>query len=938
MKKTILYILIAVNLFFPFSNIKASSEEDYSKYMEFVIRLGIMPKETSGDEGVTRGEFADYLCNILFAGDDDNTQEWLEEVLREDNYDVLMSPPNTAGYFEDVSSNHQYYKEILRVRENLIMRGTGNSIFEPDKKITYNEAAAAMVRILGYNVYIQDNNYMSVAKELDVFRGMKFSDNDFMDKNNTARMFYNCFDVELMKVNITSGGAVYEVDKGVNIYEKYMSVYKDRGQIIKNQYTSIDGDKAAQENTIEINGIEYSIESSLYLQDLIGRDIEFFYKMSDDMEYPVILWGYASNRDDADIISADDFISFKNYEFTYLSEDKTRTKKIRPGASVIYNGMYKTDYAENDFDFENGDITIIKPAKSKEYEIVIVNNYQSYYVSGTDSEAIYAKQSNNGEIKKFSQDQSESYMTQFYRSDGTKTDISEIKKGDIIDVAQNNGYMKFIISNNVIPDFYVTGISRDGDMVQIINDNDERLTISTQYYNSLGNFKPVMREKYTVRLNSFGKIVYIENTSADQGTSIYYIIRSIKSDTSENIGYIKALNKKGVIKIYETEKNAVAFLQDRRKIKIKDEKAFENLANEDYSGIAELEINEDNKITRITLPVVDGTDRDNVLGLMMNKTSAAWCGMLSEKFFEGAMLKENNIIFNIDNEQTLDEDKYRVISTNRLADGSKYDILAYNYNSNSVLADCIVVNSKLKESMDNNGAVMYMIDRIYTGINESDETVTKADVYKISTSGSVEKTELIDEMGMLNNAETFFNDKAKIKLKKGDIIYCEFDDDYVRRAVLVYSIFDELGKVAGELSGTSGVYDPENGPATNPYRLTNEGAVQEGNADALRDSGTRLMSVNAYNLENDKYLTYTTQPIDTGRAYDRKNSNTRYFTETAILPSRYVVAEVSGNKISVRDGRTEDIRTYMSAGSDCSRLFVYTRYGTFRQLVVINEV
>ena len=68
MKKAIAYILVLCTLAFAVPCSRAEHIEDFSEYEEFAVALKIMPQPFAGAENITRGEFADYLCNILYNG------------------------------------------------------------------------------------------------------------------------------------------------------------------------------------------------------------------------------------------------------------------------------------------------------------------------------------------------------------------------------------------------------------------------------------------------------------------------------------------------------------------------------------------------------------------------------------------------------------------------------------------------------------------------------------------------------------------------------------------------------------------------------------------------------------------------------------------------------------------------------------------------------
>lgn len=98
MKKSMSIILLVILLFLSLQSMAIAEEvsqqeetevkqqetvNEYAKYIEFVKKLDIMPEQAfEGNLYMTRGEFADYVNNILFSGNSAaEAQAWIAEVL-----------------------------------------------------------------------------------------------------------------------------------------------------------------------------------------------------------------------------------------------------------------------------------------------------------------------------------------------------------------------------------------------------------------------------------------------------------------------------------------------------------------------------------------------------------------------------------------------------------------------------------------------------------------------------------------------------------------------------------------------------------------------------------------------------------------------------------------------------------------------------------------
>lgn len=947
MKKLTAFLLSALILVTSVTAYPVFAEDnDYTYYLNFVQKLGIIDDITSPEKIITRGEFAEALCNIVFPGiSSGKANEFAEGIFKEENYDTLLYPPKDVGPYDDVSIADTYYVPILKLKELLVMIGTGEREFSPDMQITYNQAATVIVKLLGYSVMVKDNNYITKAAALGVFDGLKYSPEKYITLNEVARILYNCFDIDMMTAELTnSSEATYVQNKGMTLYSEYMSVYKEKGQLEKNPFTSIYGDTDISEGEVVISNVKYKAEDYYEFYDYIGREVEIYYKNDEEDDSNTILWGYLTGKDEAITVKAEDVVSFENYVLKYSIGNRQLQKSVASHAVLIYNGIYKPSYTPEDFKFENGDVTIVKAKGSSSYNIIIVNNYKSMRVTACDAseKIIYAQQYDNNTTKKISLNDSaiESWRVQYFSADGGRAQFSDLSVGVIADIIENDGYIKIIISNDKILNMCINSIDI-GDVIEYTYNDGEKIEMSEAYYRLMeaAGTAPAINKVYNAYLNSFGRIAYLESVNAPSEKGFVYITKVIKDEEQLAYGFLRYVNESGNVVTSEIKEKAKITMKDGTSFTIKDYDSISRLVDSSgsaYVGIAQIEKNEEGLITKINLPAEASKDRDNVFGVMVEEQTKMWCGVQNEKYFENIMLASDAIIFNVDDSKSA-EKKYKILNTSQLTDAQSYTVSAYNFDSDSSVADCILVNGQSSPSVENAVMKMYIIDKVYSGYYDG-ETVNMAKAYEIAANAAVKETTLMCEAenDCLIAAETFFDTNAAVKLKKGDIIYAEFDDAYLSRAVLVYRIFTEEGE--NHLYATSGVYDPENGSAVNPYKLSNLGKLDMTNITSIRQSGIRFFGGSIYNLESDKYLTYTSQPISNGAKYDKRKSDSRYMTETVLLPQKYVEVEVDGDYIHVKDASAEDIISYQSAGNNCSELFISTNSSVVRQLVIINKI
>ncbi len=940
-----------------------AEEEDYSYYMTFAQKLRIIG-DVSPKESVTRGQFADYLNNILTGG---SKEASATDFFADDYNNTLLEAVTETTAFIDVSESNPYYKSIEKMYDFGIMKGTGLNSFSPDRELTYSQAATALIRMLGYGARVENGNYVQFAENLGMFDGMSYDSVDKITVEELARVLYNCFDINIMKIDTKGGNVILTEREGVNIYQEYMDVYKTRGQMEKNPYTSIFGDTALRKNAVVIDKVTYIAGEDYALYDLIGRDVEIFYKEDKDDDIKTVLWGYARNRDEAITISSDNIVDFNDYKLTYYENDKARTKDIKRNAKLIYNGQYKGSFSAADFIFENGDVTIIKPVTENEFSIIIINDYTTMKVTRADaaSQVMYAEKAESGAFSSYYLDEKkyDANEVQYYLADGTKTDIKSVSPGMVVDVMENTGYVKVIITNNIISGAQIKSVGGEDDkgITYTLNDGGEYIMPKSYLTAARAiNAEPQLGKLYNIALNSFGKIAYVESATGVSGTDYVYVT-DLRSDSFTDDYAIEYLNSKGEIVLSRMKVGATVNME-RDSFKMKDQASFEQIKITDrdsihyeteYRGVALLKLDAEGFITELTLPVIDNKDRDNVFGTIVKEEPLRYCsGRL--KYFENIASASSMVMFSVDPDASKPaEERYNTMDFSKLYNGDKErTVTAYNFYSDSAVAYCMVVEipAATEDARFLTEDEMYVVTEVYEGVYDG-EPVT---MVKMNTGGRITDTQelLYPAKGdCITNAGTFFDQSEGVSIKKGDIIYANIKDGYITKALLVYRIFHADGE--SPLYGTVGRYKTSASDAEtklNPYGVqidlslyntyTGEGALNRVKTNAHH----RFMAANLLNFELNEYVTYTTLDINEGTTYDKalvkqnQDDYGAYITETIALPYRYTLIEVNGKNISVRKATTADFITYKQAGKDCTELFMDTSDGQVRTMFLINEV
>lgn len=973
--KRIIALLLSLSALMSTFTISASAEEkDYTHYLNFVQQLGIIEDVSDAKATVMRADFAEYLYNIVTGGAKTPTSD---RFFVDDVFDDLIEGGAGGGAFDDISQSSEYYTAIQLISELGIMNGTGNRTFSPDSEIPFAHVATALIRLLGYSYKVQNGNYLALAEELGVYDNMSYSANDKITLEELAQALYNCFEIDVVAVDLKDEHLQFYPVEDLNIYQEFMGVYRTKGQLTKTPYTSIYGDSNVSRDTVVIDGVQYTAENYYEFYDLIGRDVEVYYK-EDKYGEKTIIWGYATGRDEIITISADDFSEFDpiRNEISYYEGEKLKTEKFALNTSVIYNGIYYgSNYDNSLFDIDNGDITIIKPMRADDFSVAIINDYKTMKVTRVDNStnAIYARQYYGTTVTEYvlKGGDIDAWRVQYYLADGSQTELNSISAGMVIDVLENgNQFVKVIATSNILAGVTIKSISGDdnGEGTKYTFSDGQEYVIPKSYLDALkaGNNEPKLGTAYNVAINSFGKIAYIEEVVSTAGSEIVYVL-DLRSDEFTKEYAVEYLNSKNEIVLSYIKLGASVTVDTnvgRESFKMRTKKEFDKIKTKDgsdkYSGVAQIKKDEEGLITELNLPINDKKNRDNVFGTMFEKADLRYnSGRIPG--FENLAMAGNAVTYIVDPTPGSDVKKnYRAVSSYSTSEGNSRSVSAYNFDSTSAVANCRIIYDEGETTFTNDDA-MYIITDIYEGIYDEEPAL----MVKANTCNNNETEEVLIPVkgdagnNCVTNASTFFDrTRADIKLKKGDIIYATIEGEYISEALLVYRIFHEEDE--SPLFDTTGRYrssQADTNIKTNPYGVGSssdamsvrtdllKGAHEEGSISRSRSNAAhRFLAGHVYNFEENEHLTFTTQPINKTeydiRYKDDAEENGGYYeyiTETMCLPYRYMAVDVDGRNISIRQATASDIITYMQAGFGCSELFIDSSYGTLKKLVIINR-
>jgi len=173
----------------PFHAYAASNMELRKKVIQY---SGIMPTLYT-EEYVSRGAFAQMLANAT-------------------SYKTVATGASTTSVYADVPATHPYAAAIKIAAENGWMNGYLGGVFRPEQQITMQEAARAILALLGYtNEDFQGNQLTGRWNQflyLDLGENIDKEQAEIMTREDCVNLFYNLLRTE------TKNGKAYAVTLG----------------------------------------------------------------------------------------------------------------------------------------------------------------------------------------------------------------------------------------------------------------------------------------------------------------------------------------------------------------------------------------------------------------------------------------------------------------------------------------------------------------------------------------------------------------------------------------------------------------------------------------------------------------------------------------------------------------------------------------------------
>lgn len=409
---------------------------DYADAAARLQALGVMIGYPDGTfkpgNPVTRTEFATIVDRIL----------GLENAAK--------LAGGTKPAFTDVNADYQWaWGYINTAVSNSVVNGYPDGTFKPANQVTFAEAAAMLVRALGYEPSVTGawpTNYLSKAAELGILKGVKATPDGAATRGDVALMVDNSLEVKMMERSTYGDTAEYKVGDKTLLTDK-LNVEKVEGRVVETPAvnSSLKAEVVVDPDDEDLKNKTYDVADTINPDELLGLDVtawvndddEIFYVEYDETQVKKdVLDGVDADKKTVDLKVAGDTFDVSKDAVVYVNGDEVDLDDL---ADLYDDGDGNTIYGN--FIFDNDEVVFANLQQFNKVDGEVVTEVNK------DDEIISTMADDASDDEIDLTDADEYVIT---RADGSVIGLSDIKANDVVYVADyNDTYHVVVVSNKV---------------------------------------------------------------------------------------------------------------------------------------------------------------------------------------------------------------------------------------------------------------------------------------------------------------------------------------------------------------------------------------------------------------------------------------------------------------------------------------------------------
>ncbi len=499
----------------------------------------------------------------IFTGDEDGSLNLSDTMTRAEfakiaavltGCDEVAAGTATVSRMADVSASHWAVGYIEYCVGAGLMRGDGDGTFRPEDTITLEECVKTLVVIMGYEMAAEEQGgypggYHAVAVRKHLLSGVNGAQSEPAVRRDILFLIWNALDVP----NLVSDYAEeksYREDPDTTIrrtIEKAKELSVTTGVVTANSEIWLNQENISlTAGQIEIDGRLFDVNKDMAAEaaGFIGQEVTAYYRYNDRMRYPLIYNIQPTVHNTVTEIRAEDIQSFTGSEIRYWADGQTKERKIRLAGDTrfVYNDRLETRFLEDFAGIESGDIRVIDNNGDNQTELVFINEYESFVVEKANANGnlkVKYLGREDGELTvrydNILLDMTEDNAYTIKDAAGEAVAYEDLKKGMVVSVFENNqdSFIRVVCSGAEV----LTGTVS-------AKDEDNKVRIGEETYQTDRDevYQWIMLgEAYDFYFDAYGRIVYAEQTKANQSEESAWKYGYIYQVSEKTFGQMEVL-------------------------------------------------------------------------------------------------------------------------------------------------------------------------------------------------------------------------------------------------------------------------------------------------------------------------------------------------------------------------------------------------------------
>lgn len=554
--------------------------------------------------------------------------------------------------------------------------------YDAGANISYDEAAAMLVNLLGYNSLYPDKEVLSIASEIGLLRYTTGAKGKAATAGSLIQMLYNAIEIPLITVAGAVGGNIkVSLSKDDTILSVYHKVYEVKGIVTQNENTSLTGKSTVGKGGIELDGVHYLAGNSR-AEDFLGMNTRaYVYRNDNATDENRIIYIEAYKNIVTEISSSLlDYADLSSKTISYFpSQQASNSKRIKfiPAVKVIYNGRVYADYTEADLNIKSGRLRLVDYNSDGTAEVIFIEEYTYMIVDSvsTINQTVYNFYAEPGSLKLEDDDTISIYLN------GEKATESQLNHGQILSVLISKDVSERIIkieaSDKAIEGVYSRIDLEDKEIV--IDGKNYPLSKAYLDARAAGDPKCIplyTGNQYTYYLDSLGGVAYIDQNSLSGYQYAY--IKKFQYDEGdlENTLALRYMTIKGVwvsTKLAEkTKYKQINKPYTREEIynKMGGNTAFQE-------ELVRIKLNSAGEISVIEEAEERAAYQDNMFNKRTTTTELQW-GVNNFSFDSKVFTFTDTVVLRVPKEPSINESDYAVTTRSFFVVDAKYEFTAYD--------------------------------------------------------------------------------------------------------------------------------------------------------------------------------------------------------------------------------------------------------------------